>query len=124
MDRREGSPPPPSWDEVLAAFTARTDQAQALLESDLSAPVVAAVVGYDVWQLSMPELPDELREAAQALELRQRELAVKLGDAMLTLRQSLVDGPPELTAPTALAALAARTKPTTPPRAVFVDQRV
>ncbi len=84
--------PSPTWEEVLASFEANAVAAEALIAGDTT--VAPAAVSYDVWQLGLPPLPDELRVRAGAIHRRQEELADKLRMAMRSVRQqeSLLDG--------------------------------
>jgi hypothetical protein len=98
----------PTWDDVLSAFTAQAEAAQALLTSGPNpVPVATGAVAFDGWQLSMPRMPDDVRDRALALHARQQELVEKLHAAMAAIRQqqNLLDAPATARGP------------------VFVDQR-
>ncbi len=86
----------PTWEQVLASFEATAEQAEALLAGPggsadnavaepLPAPAVPAV-GYDVWQLTMPELPITLRDRALEVHHRQLRLAKALQSSMDDIR--------------------------------------
>lgn len=91
----------PTWDEVLATFSAQMDHVEALLEApvgELPTPpaqsVIPDTVSYDTWT-GPSAMAAQLHQGALALHVRQRELISRLQDAMATVRlqQQLLDAP-------------------------------
>jgi hypothetical protein len=88
----------PTWEQVLAAFEASAAHAQSLAAGDVqSVPPTVLVAGYDIWQLQLPPIPDELRARAESIHQRQLAAAAQLQAAMRSLQQqqALVDAQPQ-----------------------------
>jgi hypothetical protein len=85
----------PTWEQVLAAFEASAARAQSLVTGVTPPP--APVAGYDIWQLRLPPIPDELRARAESIHQRQLAAAAELQVAMRSLQQqqALVDAQPQ-----------------------------
>jgi hypothetical protein len=74
----------PSWEDVLANCEATADAAQALLDSrnGIDLERFAELAAVDLWQLSLPPLPQDLIERARSVHARQLKLQADLILAM------------------------------------------
>lgn len=81
----------PGWADVLARCEASATEAEATLRAGVMPDPArfAALAVYDLWQLSLPPLPAELRDRASNVLQRQLRLQDQLAAAMLGLAQQI-----------------------------------
>jgi hypothetical protein len=79
------------WEDVLAHCEATAAAAEALLLSrnGLDVSRFEALTALDLWQLSLPPLPDHLLDRARSIHSRQFALQAKMVAAMTQLQQQI-----------------------------------
>lgn len=81
----------PAWEDVLAQCEATAAAAEALLDSRNGVDIsrFEALTAVDLWQLSLPRIPDSLLDRARAVHERQLALQADMIAAMMQVQQQI-----------------------------------